>query len=752
MAGNGADNAHNNQFGGGSRGPTGGVNTGSGSGNSGGERGYGYWSTAHIKEDKSAITYDEKGEPRIEIRDGARWVGDNSIHWSDDKGGSGNANLRTNVTAPIKEGFQAAIDGYIYTVTVNGSDQITAVNLFSRPAQASRKDWAGNEAARKNSAKALVQAQINAKKVAAAAAAKKEAETKAAAEAKHKAAEDAKRKQAEWDAAHPLEAAQRNANTAQTALNSATQSRSSAQTSFNTLSTKVNQRQAEYNSAVAAEEVRRQEWLKTPSGAPANTTAGMFERAKYSQYQAAKKVTADKKSTLDAVIKQRQDAQSKLSAANASYNTALASKKNADTALAQAQADAKAKRDAEIKRQAEEATRIKAQQEADAKARAVADAEAKAAAEAATKVAAKEAAMSRLEEPNVFGVKALAAAMAVSKTPMVFAETGLGTISLSGKAATAAWAFVRGVVSELSGVAIAGTSIGALIASIAYIPKAGEGSADVPGRNNINMFSTVMDPSALNLPDDKTIKAALKSGGTVDSLVRGRVYYDNDRFNTELVRTEKPTTINVVNAVIDEATGFYGYTIPATDTLPSRTILVSPDSVPEAGGLPPLVTPIVTEVGISDTGNHNVPDTDFNIETYPLTDEPDFSDFILVFEELNLKPMYVMFQDSLDDGRFTRKQLDRKFKHAPDFGINDTKKNRETLAKFRDAIEAHLEDPSTIEKGTYSMVEGSRVYFNEKTLRVVIIDKQDMFVSGWLLDPKALTSQYQNYINTGVLR
>ncbi|MCZ4061157.1 hypothetical protein O3W44_21745 [Pantoea sp. LMR881] len=48
MSGNGGDNAHNNAFGGGGRGPTGGVNTGSGSsGNAG--RGNGYWSMDGVK-------------------------------------------------------------------------------------------------------------------------------------------------------------------------------------------------------------------------------------------------------------------------------------------------------------------------------------------------------------------------------------------------------------------------------------------------------------------------------------------------------------------------------------------------------------------------------------------------------------------------------------------------------------------------------------------------------------------------------
>ncbi|WP_262211357.1 colicin D domain-containing protein [Serratia ficaria] len=110
-----------------------------------------------------------------------------------------------------------------------------------------------------------------------------------------------------------------------------------------------------------------------------------------------------------------------------------------------------------------------------------------------------------------------------------------------------------------------------------------------------------------------------------------------------------------------------------------------------------------------------------------------------------------MVSDPLDSGRFTRKQLDKKYlKHASDFGINDTKKNRETLTKFRDALEAHLEDKGTVEKGTYLLVEDSKVFFNYKTNKVVVTSKDGSFISGWKLDVNS--QQYKNYIEKGILR
>ncbi|WP_280137694.1 colicin D domain-containing protein, partial [Escherichia coli] len=69
--------------------------------------------------------------------------------------------------------------------------------------------------------------------------------------------------------------------------------------------------------------------------------------------------------------------------------------------------------------------------------------------------------------------------------------------------------------------------------------------------------------------------------------------------------------------------------------------------------------------------------------------------------------VYVMLNEPLDSGLFSRKQIDKKYKHAGDFGISDTKKNRETLTKFRYAIEEHLSDKDTVDKGTYHREKGS---------------------------------------------
>uniref|UniRef100_UPI0011E6E455 colicin D domain-containing protein n=1 Tax=Serratia marcescens TaxID=615 RepID=UPI0011E6E455 len=130
----------------------------------------------------------------------------------------------------------------------------------------------------------------------------------------------------------------------------------------------------------------------------------------------------------------------------------------------------------------------------------------------------------------------------------------------------------------------------------------------------------------------------------------------------------------------------------------------------------------------------------------------DLQDFILWqpdATEIGVEAIYVMVSDPLDSGRFTRQQLDKKYKHASDFGVADTRKNRETLTKYRDALEAHLNDKDTVERGVYRREKGSKVLFNPKTLNVVILKADGGFLSGWKIDPTEENGKI--YLDTGVL-
>ncbi|MFV8988307.1 hypothetical protein [Serratia fonticola] len=374
MSGNGGDNAHNNQFGGGGRGPTGGVNTGSGSSNgNAGDRGYGYWKLEPgIPSPKKN---DPAGEVRIEITGGMKWVSDNSIHWSDGKGGSGNDNVRTNVTAKVDHGYRAAVDGYIYTVTVNGNNAITGVYLYSRPTTPSRQSWAQTETARMTQARALVQAQLDTKKAADAAAAKKAAETAAAAaaaaEAKRKAEEEAKRQQAAWDAAHPVEAAQRDVAAATSALNVANATINADNTQIAANNAAIQSKQQTVNQLQAELAPRLKQYgyfISIRDQISANNYFQANIAAKDNQQKSLNAEIANLNAQNTAL---NQDLQTQINKRNAS-SAALSA---AQTRLNAANAEAERKRQAEAKRQAEEAARVKAAQEAAAKAKAAAEGE-----------------------------------------------------------------------------------------------------------------------------------------------------------------------------------------------------------------------------------------------------------------------------------------------------------------------------------------------------------------------------------------
>ncbi|MBC3214779.1 S-type pyocin domain-containing protein [Serratia fonticola] len=636
MSGNGGDNAHNNQFGGGGRGPTGGVNTGSGSSNgNSGDRGYGYWQLDPGK--PTPTTYGPDGQVRIEINSGMNWVSDNSIHWSDGKGGSGNDNVRTNVTAKVDNGYRAAVDGYIYTVTVNGNNAITGVYLYSRPTTPSRQNWAQTESARMTQARALVQAQLNALN------AKKLADEKAAAEAKRKADEEAKRKQDEWDAAHPIEAAERKINEAQQRINQAQSDKTSAEQGLSVKTAQLNALKNEIAGlkSQAATSYAKMEAITKVHG-PIFTIKdwNAYDAALtyLGQYNTATSELANKEPQVGPLTNEVNALQNALNNANARLAQANKDKADAQNRLNTLKQEKQAQLDAEARRQ-KEANEAKV----------AAEAKAKAEAEAATKAAAKEAAMSKLEQPNVFGMSGFPAAMAASAAPITFAETGLGSLALDGAVATTAWASVRTAIADLIGVVIKGSGWGTVIASIAYIPSAGEGSDKVPGRDNTNMFMSAMPADAIKLPDAKTLNAAAAAKGTVDLAVRGRVFFSENTFKTYLVRTTTPTPVRVVQAVRDEVTGLYGYTIPAEGELPSRTILVSPDKTPGYKGLPPLVTPQQGKATPGNTGNQSPVVAKPIIESFPMADDLDFRDIILVFPaETGMGSLYIMLQSGRD--------------------------------------------------------------------------------------------------------
>lgn len=415
------------------------------------------------------------------------------------------------------------------------------------------------------------------------------------------------------------------------------------------------------------------------------------------------------------------------------------------------------RQEAENKARAE-ADRLRA--EAEAKIRAEAEARAKAEAERKALFAKAGIQDTPVYTPEM--VKAANAAlsaggsMALNRAPgmIQLSAASAGTLPFnSGLAGWEAGALWRGVdvLARIAPVASAVATVATvltLVRAALDIPAAGEGSDRVPGRN-IDMLAA---QASLYTAMKTNIQPGMK---TVDLPVRGYISYDgNGRQSVNLVRTGTggvSATVPVLSAVRDKTTGLDKITVPAVAGAPSRTILINPLPVGPAApshtgsSTPVPVTPVHTGTDVKQADS-------IVTTTLPAADIPALQDFIYWQPDATgtgVEPIYVMLSDPLDSGKFTRKQLQRKYKHAIDFGITDTKINNETLTKFRDAIESHLTDKDTVEKGTYRRDKGSKVYFNPKTMRAVIIRANGDFLSGWKIDPNEENGKI--YLNTGIL-
>ncbi len=453
--------------------------------------------------------------------------------------------------------------------------------------------------------------------------------------------------------------------------------------------------------------------------------------------------------------------------AEEAYQAALRAQEEAQRQQAEIERKLKEAREREAAAKAKaEADRLAAEK-ADAEARAKAEAEHRKAEEARKALFAK----AGVQDTPVYTaerVKAATAAMMVPGAALLNRAPGMvqlsavaariqavlpglsgvltATAEFSGWISSALW---RGVV-NVAGMATA-TTAGPMVAAasaIFFSPRAGEGSDRVPGRD-IEMMAA---QARLFTAGKLSIEPGMK---TVNLPVRGFITTESDgRQSVKLVRTGAggvPATVPVLSAVRDRATGLDKITVPAVAGAPSRTILVNPVPVGPAApshtgnSTPVPVTPVHTGTEVKQADS-------IVTTTLPVADVPALQDFIYWQPDATgtgVEPIYVMLSDPLDSGKYTRRQLQKKYKHAVDFGISDTKINSETLAKFRDAIEAHLSDKNTKEKGTYIREKDSKVYFNSETNNAVVIKKDGSFSTGMKLVPG--TPQYRNYIEKGVL-
>lgn len=398
---------------------------------------------------------------------------------------------------------------------------------------------------------------------------------------------------------------------------------------------------------------------------------------------------------------------------------------------------------------------LRQRQEEENQAREKADAEAKAKAEAAAKAREELFAKAGVKTPPEYTpemVKAAEAALGAAGAMALSQAPNTMQLSVAGNGVWTATGEVVGSLSAAIGRGIAAltvSTVGPMVAAASTIffpPPAGGGSDKVPGRDLDALFA--LNAQLLTGQNEK-IEPGVNS---VSLPVRGQLVNSNGQMAMQLLKTGEglPAAVPVLNAERDAATGLDKITVPAVAGAPSRTILVNPAPPPaqpsDTGNQQPVpVTP-------AHTGTEVKPVENITVTTTPADITGGLQDFIYWRPDAagtGVEPVYVMLSDPLDSGRFTRKQLDKKYKHAGDFGVNETKKNSETLSKFRDAIEAHLTDKDTVEKGTYRREKGSKVYFNPKSMNVVILKANGEWLSGWKINPAAENGRI--YLETGDL-
>ncbi|WP_345829293.1 S-type pyocin domain-containing protein [Erwinia sp. HDF1-3R] len=335
-----------------------------------------------------------------------------------------------------------------------------------------------------------------------------------------------------------------------------------------------------------------------------------------------------------------------------------------------------------------------------------------------------------------------AGALALARAP------GTVQLAITGEGVMGAASSLLAALGRAASAVAAGAAGGIAIAAIFHSPEVGAGSDRVPGRDVAAMFAM---PASTLLPNRKGLEPGVR---TADLAVRASLVMSNGELALKLLKTGEgglPSAVPVLTAVRDAATGLDIITLPAVAGQPPRTILINPAPGPSSpsntGNSAPSVpvTPVHTGTVIKPVGT-------IQITTTPVADPGGMQDFVYWQPDASgsgVQPVYVVLTDPLDSGRYTRRQLDKKYKHAGKFGITDSRKNSTTLTQFRDAIEAHLKDKDTIERGTYRREKGSRVYFNPGTMNVVVLKINGDFLSGWKIDPTIDNGRI--YLETEVL-
>ena len=117
-----------------------------------------------------------------------------------------------------------------------------------------------------------------------------------------------------------------------------------------------------------------------------------------------------------------------------------------------------------------------------------------------------------------------------------------------------------------------------------------------------------------------------------------------------------------------------------------------------------------------------------------------------VFEKLENSVRNINY---INRAKLSQKQLQKKFKHAVEFGINTTKSNPSNWKIFGDAIINHMKHKETIQYGRYRLPD-SKVFYNRDSNIAVVFSKDDEFVTVIKLNKGQ--PQYNNFIKNGYLQ
>lgn len=92
--------------------------------------------------------------------------------------------------------------------------------------------------------------------------------------------------------------------------------------------------------------------------------------------------------------------------------------------------------------------------------------------------------------------------------------------------------------------------------------------------------------------------------------------------------------------------------------------------------------------------------------------------------------------EKYNDTKFTPKQLQKKFKHAIDFGVSGDV-NKQNITLFENAMRKHINTVDTVRiKGKYRWEKDVYHYFNSSTNLDVMVDVDGNFISGWKLSER----------------